>query len=398
MKHLNKTSVLNIIRKKSVSRADLARETGLTRAAISFIVDDLIQSGLIVEAGTRESKYGRRPIKLKINNQKLYCIGVSIRYGICLVGISTINGNIVSESILDFSDLSSPKEGVLLIVEAIRKLLSEHVTDQDILGIGISAPGPVDIYTGRIINPPNLKQWNNVPVVEDLKEHFNYTIFLEKDSVSSGLSEKNYGSGKGHKNFIYIEIVTGGIGSVIVINNEIYRGDSGFAGEFGHVMIEADGKPCSCGNRGCLERYGAVDEIINSIHSEFPEIKTWEQIVEGSKEDDRLLQVIKDEARYIGMGIITVMNLLDLEAVIIGGVVIPHTDLLIKEISAYIGERLITRASKNIPVYAAREDDSFSFLPSATIVSEKFFSGELIENFCERKRIEKEKSGLDVDK
>ncbi len=379
MKHLNRKTVVNLIRKESVSRADLARKTGLTRAGITNIIDDLIQSGIIIESGVQDAANGRKPMHLKLNSAQLYCIGVSIRYGLCYVGIADIDGNVVVEESLDFSNLKNADEGISLICNSIKSMVANHVTTQKILGVGVTSPGPVDIYTGRILNPPNLPKWRNVPIIPRLNECFNYTIILEKDSVSSAMSLKNYGCGKDHRNFFYVEVVSDGVGSVIVLDHEVYRGNSGFAGEFGHLSIELNGRQCTCGNSGCLERYASFNAITEDLRKDYPEVKTWKDIVDGAVSDKRLAQTVKNEARYLGTGIVSVMNLLDLDAVIIGGDVVSDSRMLLDEITQYVNNNMVTRNSKQVPVYFSNHDYCYSFLSSVSIVSERFFRGGLSE-------------------
>jgi predicted NBD/HSP70 family sugar kinase len=366
-----------MIREESVSRADLARKTGLTRAAITHIVDHLIESGIIAESGIQEAANGRKPMHLKLNSDYLYCIGVSIRYGLCFVGLADIEGRVIAEESLDFSNLSGPDEGISLIVDAINRIIKEYVTDQIILGIGISSPGPVDIYTGRILNPPNLPKWRNVPIIPQLQQYFDYTIILEKDSVSSALSSKNYGRGKDYKNFFYVEVVSDGVGGVIVLNHEVYRGNNGFAGEFGHISIETDGRLCTCGNKGCLECYASFNAILDTIRNDYPEIKTWKDIVNGAETDVRLAQAVRDEAKFLGTGLVSVINLLDLDAIIVGGLVVSESRRLLDELEQYINSNMLTRNSKHVPVYFSSHDNYYSFVSSASIVSERFFSGGL---------------------
>jgi predicted NBD/HSP70 family sugar kinase len=379
MKQFNRRTVVNLIRDESVSRADLARKTGLTRAGISNIIDDLIESEIIIESGVQNAANGRKPMHLKLNSEQLYCIGVSIRYGVCFAGIADIDGNIVVEESLDFSNLKDTDEGISLICNSIKRMVADHVTTQKILGVGITSPGPVDIYTGRILNPPKLPKWRNVPIVSRLNECFDYKIILEKDSVSSAISLKNYGCGKDHRNFFYVEVVRDGVGSVIVLNNDVYRGNSGFAGEFGHLSIELNGRPCSCGNSGCLERYASFNAITEDLREDYPEVKTWKEIVDGAESDDRLAQTVRNEARYLGTGIVSVINLLDLDAVIIGGDVVSDSRMLLDEISHYVNNHMLTRNSKQVPVYFSNQDYCYSFLSSVSIVSERFFQGGLSE-------------------
>ena len=191
------------------------------------------------------------------------------------------------------------------------------------------------------------------------------------------MTSKNYGCGKDYKNFFYIEVVSDGVGSVIIMNHEVYRGNNGFAGEFGHLSIELDGRPCICGNKGCLERYASFNAILDVVREDYPNLQTWQDIIDGAQTDPRLSELVRSEARYLGIGIVSVMNLLDLDAVVIGGDVVTTSRMLLDEISQYVNSTMLTRNSKQIPILFASQDHYYSFLSSASLVSERFFSGGL---------------------
>jgi len=379
MKQNNRKIIINMIHRKPISRAELARKTGLTRAAISGIVDDLINQGIVIETGLGESVSGRKPVELGMNSEHLYCLGISIRYDYCLLGISDINGKVVDELRLDFSNFKNANEGMEIIGQSLKEMILTNVTDQIVLGIGISSPGPVDIYSGTILNPPKLEMWQGFPIVEKLKEKFDLEVFLDRDAVASTLVEKNYGKGRKYKNFILIDVINNGIGCGIVINDALYRGVNGFGGEFGHISIDFNGKQCRCGNIGCIECYASVEAIIENIDKKYSEIKNWENIVVRSKNDDTFVQIIKQEAHYLGAGVINVMNLLEFEAVILSGEVVFEPYLLINELRQYVNQKSITRSIKTIDVLVSEQDYNLNFVSSATIISEKFFSGELME-------------------
>ncbi|HAK44332.1 MAG TPA: hypothetical protein DCO79_00185 [Spirochaeta sp.] len=379
MKQDNRKNILNIIHGKQISRADLARKTGLTRASISGIVDDLINQGIVIETGVKESASGRKPVKLGMNIDYLYALGVNIRYDHCLVGLSDINGTVIEEERLDFSELKNSDEGIEKIVVSLKRIIAGNVREQKVLGIGISSPGPVDIYGGVILNPPRLELWQGAPVVAKLKQEFAFPIFLDRDAVAATLVEKNYGKGRKYKNFIQIEITNNGIGCGIVIDNKIYRGVDGFGGEFGHMSIDLNGKQCRCGNVGCIESFASIEAIMESLEDACPEVKSWQDIVIKSKDDDAFVDIIRREARYLGVGIVNVMNLFELEAVILSGEVVFEPYLLITELRQFINQRSITRTIKTIDVLVSEKDYNQHSVSSATTVLEKFFSGELMD-------------------
>ena len=379
MKQDNRKNIVNIIHSKQISRAGLARKTGLTRAAISGIVDDLINQRIVVETGVKESANGRKPVELGLNVEYLHALGVNIRYNHCVVGLSDINGRVIEEERLDFTELENADEGIEKIIKSLKKIIENNTGDHVILGIGISSPGPVDIYDGVILNPPKLEMWQGVHIVEKIKQEISLPTFLDRDAVAVTLVEKNYGKGLKYKNFIQIDITNNGIGCGIVINNRIYRGVDGFGGEFGHMSIDHNGKHCRCGNVGCIESLASIEAVIESLEGEYPEINSWQDIVIRSKEDEAFVQIIRQEAHYLGLGIVNVMNLFELEAVILSGEVVFEPYLLITELRQFINQRSITRSKKTIDVLMSDQNYNLLSFPSATTVLEKFFSGELME-------------------
>ncbi|MDC7228417.1 MAG: ROK family transcriptional regulator [Spirochaetales bacterium] len=379
MKQDNRKHILNIIHGKQISRADLARQTGLTRAAISGIVDDLINQGIVIETGVKDSANGRKPVKLGLNVEYLYALGVNIRYDRCIVGLSDINGSIIEEDVLDFSEIKNSDEGIRLIAASLRHIIENNINAQLILGLGISSPGPVDIYSGVILNPPKLEMWRGVHIVEKLKQEFDFPIFLDRDAVGAALMEKIYGKGRKYRNFIQIEITNNGIGCGIVINNKIYRGVDGLGGEFGHMSIDFNGKKCRCGNVGCIEGLASIEAVMKNLEETGLKADNWPDVVIKSKDDEVFVEVIRQEARYLGLGIVNVMNLFELEAVILSGEVVFEPYLLITELRQFINQRSITRDMKTIDVLVSEKDYNLHSVPSATTVLEKFFSGKLME-------------------
>lgn len=376
MKQDNRKNILKIIHGKQTSRADLARKTGLTRASISGIVDDLINQGLVIETGVKESASGRKPVELGLNVDYLYFLGVSIRYDYCLIGLSNVNGLVIEEDRHDFSELSSAEEGLRIIIDSLKKIIANNVSDQELLGIGVSSPGPVDIHRGVILNPPTLELWQGFSIVEKLEHEFNLPVFLDRDAVASALMEKNYGKGRKYKSYIQIDITNNGIGCGIVIDNKIYRGVDGLGGEFGHMSIDYEGRPCRCGSVGCLEAYASIEAVLDELDDS--DVESWKDIVVRSKDNEAFVQIIRNEAHLLGIGIVNVMNLFELEAVILSGEVVFEPYLLITELRQFINKRSITRTMKSIDVLVSEQDYNLHAVSSAAVVLEKLFSGELI--------------------
>src|SRR6184192_624500 len=155
----------------------------------------------------------------------------------------------------------TPERLLPRVYAAIQQVLDEaHVTFDQIAGIGVATPGPLNNRTGVIYSPPNLPGWDNVPLRDLIQQHFNRPIFIENDAHTAGLGEYMFGAGQGSRYMVYLTVSTG-IGGGIIIDGKILEGTNGTAGELGHMTIDWKGERCNCGNIGCLESIASGTNI-----------------------------------------------------------------------------------------------------------------------------------------
>ena len=344
MKFQNRKLILNLIRKEPISRAELARRTGLTRAAVSIIVDELIAMELVFEIGTAKSDFGRKPVLLDINPNSYYILGFDISRSHYTISIVNMKGVVIKKRKIELSEYLTVTAAIKKIVQEIRNMVdNKNLPFDKILGLGVSAPGPLDVYKGIILNPPNFDLWKEVNIVDILKEEFSFEIYLENNSVALALAEKIFGVGKMFRSSILLVVDTG-VGAGIIINDELYRGVGGFGSEVGHTSINIDGKVCSCGNRGCLEVYASIPAILTEARKIDRNITSWNHIVDRALNGDKLAkELIDKEARYLSAGIVNSMNILELEAVVLTGYVLYKPELLLERIRYYVHRTSITR-------------------------------------------------------
>ena len=250
MKSTNTRLILKKIHQHgSVSRVQIAKETGLTAATVTNLTAELISLGIVVEAETGASSGGRKPIMLKLN---------SADYGICCVYISPdyielaitdFGANSLYYNCVSASSRSDPQETVKVIVDEYAKAIS--VTDRKVVAMGVGLHGIVDNVEGVSVFAPNL-EWRNVPIAAMLRNYIDVPVFVDNDVKLMANGEMWYGVAKGVSDFVYL-YVGDGIGGAIVINGKVYRGIDNGSGEIGHCTVDAGGEICSCGNRGCLQ-------------------------------------------------------------------------------------------------------------------------------------------------
>ena len=297
-KQKNKSLVLKLLLTgSSLSRACLARETGLTKMTITNIVGELISDGFIRESGTSDTSVGRKPISLEIAEGARRIIGVYLSRN----AVHAFSGDITGQI---FTHLRSPlkNETNSSITEKIFGLLDKIIAETDfdkITGIGISSIGPVDVSGGRLLSPTNFFQIKNLPLAEMISGRYSLPVYIDNDMNTSALAEKYYGIGRQLSDFIYVG-VSNGVGAGIISGHRLFSGAHGFAGEFGHVCVDAHGAPCPCGSRGCLELY-----------SSFP--ADWERL-STEKRAERLDNMLN----YLTPALIGLINLFDPQLIVLG--------------------------------------------------------------------------------
>lgn len=365
----NKKKILSIIQRQAVSRAEIARQIGLTRAAVSIIVDEFISEGIVIVGGTKEAAKGRRPLLLDINPQSYYSIGLNISRDNCCCGIVNIKGELVSKTEIDIKDETSALDAIKYITEKIKQLCSRSSIDNDkILGMGITTPGPLDTINGIIINPPNFEMWQNIRIVSEFKKFFDFEILLNNNSSALALAEKDYGVCRDFSDFILLVIDTG-VGSAIVRDNKLYRGFDGFGCELGHSSINSFGNRCNCGNFGCLELYASIPSILKYAKDEGHNFNSWDEIVnKAEKGDVYSLEIIDKEAKYLTTSIVNAINMFHIDSIVLTGYITYKSQMIVGIITEYVNQQTINRDSHKINIIIANIIEDSAVIAASTII------------------------------
>lgn len=375
MKLHNMLEIIGLVRTDYVSRADIARVTGLTRAAVTIITDRLIGEGILSESGARADGRSNKPILLEVRDDCFYFMGVDITRVDCTVGIIDIKGRLLHRIGFDLSRDDDFNQVLPHILSAIGELRERMGDDGQFQGIGVSVPGPVDPSTGMVLNPPDFAMLKNQPVLDRLESVLDCDVWIDNNAIARTFYEKNLGAGRRFTSFM-VMIVDTGIGSGLVLDGKLYRG-MGFAGEIGHTSIYGNGEPCVCGGRGCLERYASIPALLHREGLVVSGITPWKAVVDGAEAgDERCLSIIECEANYLSRSIANTVNLLDLEAVILTGYAAYRPAMLLDRIRCIVEEQRITRAIHGLDILASSGREQTGVISAAMIGIEKFFSGE----------------------
>ncbi|RLE14667.1 ROK family transcriptional regulator, partial [Candidatus Aerophobetes bacterium] len=219
LKRQNQSLVLSIIKEYGpISRVAIARETGLTKSAISKVVGNLIRVGLVEEAGTDDTFVGRKPVTLRLSTNNYFVVGVGVERAKISVGIANLEGNIIARKTTSLRKDDTQRIILRKIVNLIYQITKySNVEMKKIIGIGIGSPGPLYAHSGIILSPPNFPGWHDVPLKKLIREEFKIPVFIDNDANVAALAEKWFGNGKGIDNFIFL-LLDVGIGAGIVIN------------------------------------------------------------------------------------------------------------------------------------------------------------------------------------
>ncbi|MEA2088026.1 MAG: ROK family protein [Candidatus Caldatribacteriota bacterium] len=283
----------------------------------------------------------------KKNLEKKYSIGVDLGGTNIVCAIVNYRGEIINRLKVPTLVDRGKEATIKRIIETIHEnIVQSSVVPDDIIGIGIGAPGPLDVKRGIINFAPNLPGWRDVPLKKILEDEFNMKVVLENDANSAAWGERCFGAGQGVNNLVCFTLGTG-IGGGIIINGKIYHGNNYGAAELGHVTVNKDGPRCNCGNYGCLEAYSSATGIKNRIKNRIKEgIKSeflnfdednlfeslrLKSIFEAARKGDKLTKSVVEEAiSYLGIAIANMANILNPEMVVlVGGITNEGEKLLI---------------------------------------------------------------------
>ncbi|HKJ39471.1 MAG TPA: ROK family transcriptional regulator [Anaerolineales bacterium] len=365
VKSFNKHAALDLVRFSGVglSRTDLAEKMGLTRAAVSLIVNDLLESQVVQEAESRSAPSGRPPIVLEINPNRGLVGAIDMGATHLSIAVADFTARIHKESEYPFDIKNGPKACIEQADQNLQKMLSDlGLSIADLAAVGIGVPGPVITEAGMVISPPIMPGWDHFPIRETLEKLWDCPITLNNDAELGALGEWAYGAGRGEKNIAYIKIGSG-VGAGLILNQQIYGGTTGAAGEIGHLTIDEDGPLCNCGNHGCLEAYAGGHAIAEQgrklaksgkrtllSDTSIKKITSLE-VAEAARRGDLLAQdILRRAGTAIGIALAGLINLFNPSVVIIGGGVSQVGDILTTPIRQAVRERAMHASEQSVRI------------------------------------------------
>ncbi len=349
-RQINRNLVFNLIRtRQPISRADLARISGLQRSTISLIVEDLIRDKWILEGSTGRLPRGRRPTFLELNHQRAV-IALDIHPAQTTVAVTDLGGRIVAQNIVVLP--ADANKAIVPIIAAIKKLMAAHA-EKSFDGIGISLPGRTDPLQQKPIFAPNLN-WPVLSIKSRIQRATNLRVEMDNVANACALSEVWFGESDGLHDLVVVN-VSEGLGTGIFANGMLLRGANGMAGEFGHVEMEADGPLCGCGNRGCWETLASnraglryYEEISGrSAPSNFAALVKMAQ----SGDDAAAIKALEKMGHFLGRGLRMIISALAPSEIIIVGDITSAWYMFGPKVEAELKQNSLSKVPKLRPAY-----------------------------------------------
>ncbi len=372
---INRSILLNAIKTHGpISRAELAQMSGLSPATVTTITGELIKESLVFEKETGDSSGGRPPILLALNPCGGFVVGVKLMEGHAVAALADLNATVLEKETIEFTD-----DNVETVIDALVTLVNHLIHRGDIrkkqlLGVGVGLAGVVDSSQGILRQSPFLG-WKDTPLRDLLENHLHVPVYIDNDVNALTLGEKWLGNGLPVDNFIVVTVGRG-IGMGLVINGQIYRGKSGGAGEFGHIVVDPDGPLCDCGKHGCLESFISDRALVVAARKETGKaVADLDDLLKlASGGDEGAIRVLARAGRMLGQQIANLVNILDPKLILISGEGVRMGELFFAPLRQAFKEHVMQALVENTEIRVIPWGDDVWARAAASVVIGEFFN------------------------
>lgn len=364
----NVSVVLDAVRRLGpISRTGVAGATGLTPAAMTNLVAELAERGLVLETKAESRSVGRRPSLLRFNPEAGLAVGLELSRTGARGLLTDLAGRVQTRV-----ERAYPRGlGVQSVAGTAEAIVKEILaTGAHPAGVGIGVPGPVDSTRGIVLRPPNFGGWADVRLAERLSGRLGLPVWLDDDAKTAALGERWFGAGQGEASLLYVSIGQG-IGAGLVVAETLYRGTHELAGEIGHTTLDLDGPECECGNRGCLETLVSIPAIERHARQAglgACDVASVDDL--AARGDPTALAVRERALRYLSAAVLNAVNHYDPALIVLGGPLVTLWPDLCPQIIARVRGRSFGFASGSVRIVPARLGADSSALGAASLAIE----------------------------
>lgn len=355
-----------------LTRSEIQELTGLSRVTVSQGVRNLLSTNILIESVGNLSHGGRNASFLSLNENSGYVGIVYFSATSMSVAISNMKGEVLKSTTINIAIEDGPEhmlpQGIALLNENLR-----GIGKSKRLGIIIGVPGPVSHELGKVVSPPIMRGWDKINFHQVFNEAFRLPTYLENDANLLAIAEHRLVY-PNEKNLILVKIATG-IGSGLILNNQLHRGSNGSAGDIGHIQLDAlKGLPCRCGHTDCVESFASGWALVEKINSLGYKVKNTNDVAElCGKGDTKILNLITEASSYIGHALADTVNLLNPSKIVITGSLVDATDLVLATIKETVYQRAGALATKDLQIVTSQLSIDAAVLGSAQLGLDQFF-------------------------
>ncbi|MBD8868575.1 ROK family transcriptional regulator [Nocardioides donggukensis] len=368
----NQARVVNVLRGRAaelpadgtpVTQAELARLTGLAPATVSNIVRHLASAGLVdTEPGS-----GRRGTTVRLARSAGLVAGIDFGHRHVAVALGDLSGALVAEDRRRLHAEHAYDEGLEIADGMLTALLAEHGHGVPVRNIGLGLPAPIsdDLVRSSAILPG----WVGVNAREVTSGWFDRPVHTENDANLGALAEHRHGVARGHATSVFLKI-SSGVGAGLIVDNRLFRGADGTAGEIGHLTLDEQGPVCRCGSRGCLEAYASIGTVEAMLANQLPDAGI-DRILAAARDGNvSAVRTLEDAGLHVGWGLAAVVNLLNPDLIVVGGEMARAGDLLLH--SVRIGmRRHAVDAAASTPVVASELGERASLIGAVLLAADR---------------------------
>ncbi|WTM18213.1 ROK family transcriptional regulator [Isoptericola halotolerans] len=318
LREANRARVVDAVKKHGgLTQVELAGATGLSAATVSAIVKELVAAGAVEVRNTVRS--GRRAQLVTLAHRVGLVAGVVVGYRHLRVALADVSHEVLAEQVLplptDHRSDTSLDRAALLIVDLVERVGADL---DELLGIGLGLPAPVDPATGMISVRGVLRGWDSVQVAQVLEKRLACPVFADNDANLGALAESTFGAGRELRDLIYVN-VSQGVGAGLVLNGRVHRGADGTAGEIGHVQVDPAGRICGCGSRGCLETVVGCPALLEPLYPSYGHVTLRDVVRMTNQDDPGCREIVADAGATVGTVVAALATGLGPQRVVVGG-------------------------------------------------------------------------------
>jgi predicted NBD/HSP70 family sugar kinase len=375
LRDLNVSLLIELVRSSGpISRADLARQSGLSAPTVSTIVGELVERGIVIEGATAPANGGRPPVLLNLDPTAGFVIGIKLRGDGLTTVVCDLNARVVATAEASVSLVGDPAAAVVAIEQETRRALRDAAVPRSkVLGVGIGLSGVIDSARG-VCKFSHLLQWRDAELAAPLRRRLRLPIWVDNDMNTLAVAEKWAGDALAARDFVTLSVGRG-IGLGIVIDRSLYRGATGAAGEFGHMMVEPGGPKCECGRFGCLEALVGEDALRRRVGERHGrDVSRDELIALAAAGDSATLEVLDSAGRKLGLAVANMVTLLNPELLIICGEGTDLGDPFLAPVVTAVREQTFADLGRQVEVKVQGWGDEAWAVGAATLVLRESFS------------------------